>query len=97
MNANTGPSRAANPVKRSPVENKPSLLGCPKLGKKANEFLRNHDTRGGRGQEEDRRKAKETGFDHHMVKPVASEAVEKLLQSLPVRRWARRHLLHHPR
>jgi CheY-like chemotaxis protein len=40
----------------------------------------------GRGTEEDRRKAKEAGFDHHMIKPVASEAVEKLLQSLPVRK-----------
>jgi signal transduction histidine kinase/DNA-binding response OmpR family regulator len=38
----------------------------------------------GWGQEEDRRKAKEAGFDHHMIKPVACEAVEKLLQSLPV-------------
>jgi PAS domain S-box-containing protein len=37
----------------------------------------------GWGQEEDRRKANEAGFDHHMVKPVAIEAVEMLLQSLP--------------
>jgi PAS domain S-box-containing protein len=40
----------------------------------------------GWGTEEDRREAQEAGFDHHMIKPVASEAVEKLLQSLPVRR-----------
>jgi two-component system CheB/CheR fusion protein len=40
----------------------------------------------GRGTEEDRRKAKAAGFDHHMIKPVAAEAVENLLQSLLVPR-----------
>jgi CheY-like chemotaxis protein len=40
----------------------------------------------GWGTEEDHRKAKEAGFNHHMIKPVASEAVENLLQTLTVRR-----------
>jgi PAS domain S-box-containing protein len=39
----------------------------------------------GWGQEEDRRKSTEAGFDHHMVKPVDHAALAKLLQSLPVR------------
>jgi PAS domain S-box-containing protein len=37
----------------------------------------------GWGQEEDRRRAFDAGFDHHMTKPIAAEAVESLLQSLP--------------
>jgi PAS domain S-box-containing protein len=36
----------------------------------------------GWGQQEDRRRAFEAGFDHHMTKPVAAETVESLLQSL---------------
>jgi CheY-like chemotaxis protein len=40
----------------------------------------------GWGQEDDRRKAKEAGFDLHMVKPVEPQAIEKLLRSLPARR-----------
>jgi hypothetical protein len=31
------------------------------------------------GQEEDRRKAREGGFDHHLVKPVDLEALQTLL------------------
>jgi CheY-like chemotaxis protein len=39
----------------------------------------------GWGQDDDRRKAKEAGFDFHMVKPVEPAAIEKLLQSLALR------------
>jgi CheY-like chemotaxis protein len=34
----------------------------------------------GWGQEEDRRRASEAGFDHHLTKPVARETLELLLQ-----------------
>jgi hypothetical protein len=33
----------------------------------------------GWGQEADRRKSKEAGFDHHMVKPVDYAALTKIL------------------
>ena len=33
----------------------------------------------GWGQEEDKRRSQEAGFDHHMVKPVDPAALEKLL------------------
>lgn len=36
----------------------------------------------GWGQEEDKRRAKETGFDHYMVKPVEPVALEELLKKL---------------
>jgi len=36
----------------------------------------------GWGQEEDRRKSKDAGFDHHMVKPVEYAALMKLLDEL---------------
>lgn len=36
----------------------------------------------GWGQEEDKRRAKETGFDHYMVKPVEPAALEELLKKL---------------
>jgi PAS domain S-box-containing protein len=36
----------------------------------------------GWGQEADRRRAFEAGFDHHLTKPIAAETVESLLQSL---------------
>src|SRR5207249_9905619 len=36
----------------------------------------------GYGQEEDRRRAREAGFDHHLVKPVAPGAIEDLLAGL---------------
>lgn len=37
----------------------------------------------GGGQESDRRRSREAGFDHHLVKPVAPEAIEEILASLP--------------
>jgi len=36
----------------------------------------------GWGQEEDRRRAFEAGFNHHLTKPVAPEVLESVLQSL---------------
>ncbi len=36
----------------------------------------------GWGQEEDRRRAKEAGFDHHMVKPAEIDALQELLSSI---------------
>jgi PAS domain S-box-containing protein len=36
----------------------------------------------GWGQGEDRRRALEAGFDHHLTKPIAAETLESLLQSL---------------
>ena len=33
----------------------------------------------GWGQEEDRRRSQEAGFDHHLVKPAEPEALHKLL------------------
>lgn len=39
----------------------------------------------GYGMESDKAKAKEAGFDHHLVKPVDPEEIERLLQSLPDR------------
>jgi PAS domain S-box-containing protein len=39
----------------------------------------------GWGQEEDRRRSKATGFDHHLVKPVNADALQALLDSLPVK------------
>jgi CheY-like chemotaxis protein len=33
----------------------------------------------GWGQEEDRRRTREAGFDHHLVKPVEALAVQRLL------------------
>lgn len=37
----------------------------------------------GWGQEEDRNRSREAGFDHHLVKPVSPEALEELLRELP--------------
>jgi CheY-like chemotaxis protein len=37
----------------------------------------------GYGQDEDRRRAFEAGFNHHLVKPVSIDALEQLLQGLP--------------
>jgi CheY-like chemotaxis protein len=37
----------------------------------------------GWGNEEDRRRSREAGIDHHLVKPVDIEALRQLLASLP--------------
>ncbi|HEY1252364.1 MAG TPA: ATP-binding protein [Thermoanaerobaculia bacterium] len=39
----------------------------------------------GWGQEEDRRRSREAGFDHHMVKPLRAAALEQLLATAPRR------------
>ncbi len=44
----------------------------------------------GYGQESDRQKAKQAGFDFHLVKPVSVEALEELLSS-PARPSSRAH------
>jgi two-component system CheB/CheR fusion protein len=36
----------------------------------------------GYGQDDDRRRSREAGIDHHLVKPVAPETLQKLLGSL---------------
>ena len=36
----------------------------------------------GWGQEEDRNRAKDAGFDHHLTKPIALAALRKLLAGL---------------
>ena len=36
----------------------------------------------GWGQEEDKRRSLEAGFDHHLTKPVEAAALEKLLALL---------------
>jgi PAS domain S-box-containing protein len=43
----------------------------------------------GWGQDEQRQKAREAGFDHHLVKPAEIAALQALLGSLPQRRSAR--------
>jgi len=40
----------------------------------------------GWGQAEDRRRAREAGFDHHLVKPADGNALRALLASVPARR-----------
>jgi two-component system CheB/CheR fusion protein len=37
----------------------------------------------GYGQDEDRRRAREAGFDHHLVKPVDPQAVQSLVAAGP--------------
>jgi CheY-like chemotaxis protein len=37
----------------------------------------------GYGQEQDRQKAVEAGFDYHLVKPVSLDALQDFLASLP--------------
>jgi CheY-like chemotaxis protein len=43
----------------------------------------------GFGQDSDRSRAYEAGFDHHVVKPVSLETLEALLASLPAPRRSR--------
>jgi CheY-like chemotaxis protein len=40
----------------------------------------------GWGQEDDRRRAREAGFDHHLVKPAELDALQALLGSLGAER-----------
>ena len=40
----------------------------------------------GWGQEEDRRRAREAGFDHHLIKPAEIAALQALLSSLEAAR-----------
>ena len=35
----------------------------------------------GWGQDEDRRRTKEAGFDHHLTKPVAPDTIEELIRT----------------
>jgi DNA-binding response OmpR family regulator len=63
-------------------------IGLPKLsGHEAARRIR--DARGddvtlvavtGWGQEEDRRRAREAGFDHHLVKPVDLQAITRIIE-----------------
>jgi CheY-like chemotaxis protein len=39
----------------------------------------------GYGQDEDRRKTREAGFDHHLVKPVDMDELCRILRSLSAR------------
>ena len=39
----------------------------------------------GWGQEEDRRRTREAGFDHHLTKPPGVQAIQQLVASLPSR------------
>jgi CheY-like chemotaxis protein len=39
----------------------------------------------GWGQEDDRRRSRDAGFDHHLTKPVDPQDLGKLLASLPAR------------
>jgi CheY-like chemotaxis protein/two-component sensor histidine kinase len=65
-------------------------IGLPKLnGYEAGRRIREQQGKGvvlialtGWGQEEDRRRSKEAGFDHHLTKPVELDALQKLLAGL---------------
>jgi CheY-like chemotaxis protein len=39
----------------------------------------------GYGQEDDRRRSQRAGIDHHLVKPVAPDALRRLIDSLQIR------------
>jgi CheY-like chemotaxis protein len=40
----------------------------------------------GWGQDDDKRRSHEAGFDHHLIKPVEPAALEELLESVALRR-----------
>ena len=70
-------------------------IGMPKLnGYDACRRIRHHTWGKGMflialtgwGQEDDRRRTEEAGFDHHMVKPVDPAALMKLLDGVPTER-----------
>jgi DNA-binding response OmpR family regulator len=62
-------------------------IGLPKLnGFEAARRIREQQGNGvvlialtGWGQDEDRRRSREAGFDHHLTKPVEFEALQRLL------------------
>ena len=67
-------------------------IGMPKLnGYEAARQIRSHDPHSpvllvavtGWGQEEDRRRSKEAGFHHHLVKPVDLATLERIFESAP--------------
>ena len=39
----------------------------------------------GYGQDDDRRRVLEAGFDHHLVKPAEAAELARIIDSLPVR------------
>ncbi|HZN54925.1 MAG TPA: response regulator [Candidatus Polarisedimenticolaceae bacterium] len=39
----------------------------------------------GWGRDSDRRRSAESGFDHHLVKPVTPEAIEEILRTIDTR------------
>jgi PAS domain S-box-containing protein len=39
----------------------------------------------GYGQDDDRRRVREAGFDHHLLKPLEAESLEKIIDSVPAR------------
>jgi len=43
----------------------------------------------GYGQDEDRRRALEAGFDHHLVKPVDPGVLRQIIASIPAANHAR--------
>jgi len=68
-------------------------IGLPKLnGHEACRYIREQSWGNnvvliavtGWGQDEDRRRSQEAGFDHHMVKPVDPKAVMKMLAGIQV-------------
>ena len=75
-------------------------IGLPKLnGYEACRRIRKQAWSGGMeivaltgwGQEEDRRRSKEAGFDHHLVKPVELATLEKVLAASAVRSTSLEH------
>src|SRR4029453_11741486 len=64
----------------------PDMDGC-EVGRRLREISRSGDVvlvaLTGWGQDEDRRRVREAGFDHHLVKPVDLASLQTLLSSLP--------------
>jgi len=67
-------------------------IGLPKVNgyDLARELRRSESSRGtvlvaftGYGQDDDRRRVREAGFDHHLLKPLDPEALEKIIDSVP--------------
>lgn len=69
-------------------------LGMPKMnGYEAARIIRQHEWGAGItlvaltgwGQEEDKQRTREAGFDHHLIKPVEPAAIQRLLETLAAR------------